>query len=1408
MAPQPDDKIHERGYIDVSSTASTSCSLVFQHSIPLSCPTCTHPLLMPSDSIAREGNPSLSPLPAGPPATSSHSSDGTTANDQDPVEHDAPPEVVPIAPGSLQANMKGDPRASFTDAFTGIVAAQAYTAQGWDSNIVVTSPNADWVPEFAVAHSEITTFADGRWGRHEYSRWPQQFAREAFHIHCIPSKPRPDGPREILWRTLDRTDWKPDDCGIPGVGFLNKQLQNDLLQEVESVISCYFRCNDGSAGAGWNKIGAFLTVCLQHTVDRLRSIPAVPGVIVSLAAHVQRLTLELSGLIEWLKEVSKRVASVDDYSWTVLDVLGAYTADPSIAQVLYRAGIPVWLQRERNTRIEIYKVVTAMDIPPDFSQIPSYPRLVLAKRDLSGALNLPGEWGTAMAEIVRRQLCASQVPKLLEEEKDAALPPAKRLREGVAWVGSDSSSVGAAKPVFITRASQHAKTLQHVLPPAPPLLSSQLAPGPSNANPATKKPSRRARARQAKAQSNQDQANGFATIPSRQYYPSLHLSIAPSWALALSTVSPLHQPQVSVKYFSAPPWLLDTLQGFEGYPEKTTRYLHHWVSIRAFCRVRLFDSTVAGRPLTIAEWRDALWGEYNIADPLESSSEHSSGRPKLRHELQVNIRRLFGQGASLPSYHVDASPQFGNTLVTLEVARSDLSTRSSVVWDAYETNWRCELLALDALMVGSNDWTELNRWMRESLVSQVWGSGTSGIDVVPPIEPLVHQYCWLEPPQEGWEACRRYLKPFVEVLGRWEGLPSELRGAHERVMDCGADEYAGILGAAVSFYVAVVSSQLASSVMPPVTIQVLAVRSPYSSFWSSVPTYQWSLLPPLLRPLPARPSKMGAMKWRAQELIFLDKVAASEEGRAQLKKSNTDRHEGRTYWFRNATNLFVKKYRDEFPHCFKEETTVEFAYRQQRQPHAKLQPYPEETEAERVARLDTVNKRIESWLKGHSDNSSRRKRSNGRASGVQPATNETIAAAASLPASTAVNPPTLGTSVDQLSSAHTVQGLHRFGLLTGADTRPELSTNGANVLSTPRSAIPTDEQLYKVLSLLKEIQLTLMKDRGWVGWCLFGGLDGRGDFGSFDHCTAYDRAGVSFEEFLANKLGVTVNGLLAIFDNFVGSSFGLPPRTLEASSMGNSRVNAGRLVSSALPLRDVSTIQPATPTHAPPYAPTSVAVSRSPYALNFDSPVTALPSLSFSPIPSPSDDSLGVSAPVAVDPLLVSSPAARSDESLHTPPMSTTMSTTVQNHQLITDSPRVVFGTPPARVLTTAPEKPPVKRRRGRVTVAHVRSGGNRKNNIAKTKAHKPAASKPSPPAAGPSPEVHTDMPEQLADVASSALGRGKRLRVSTAKALDQSPDMSAANKLRRRADELLRVTTETTEHHEASERQVKRRKC
>ena len=304
--------------------------------------------------------------------------------------------------------------------------------------------------------------------------------------------------------------------------------------------------------------------------------------------------------------------------------------------------------------------------------------------------------------------------------------------------------------------------------------------------------------------------------PFRQLYSSQNVVIPPVWSSVLFKMSPLPQPRASVKYFFAPPWLLDALLGFETNPEKTARYLHHWISIRAFCRVRLFDKTVTGRPLTVSEWRNALWGDYEINEQAESSLQ-LRGRWKVRRDIQTNIRRLFGKGQSLPSYRVESQPLFGHYVVTQAAAMSDRALQRLIVFETHETNWRCELLALDALMVESNEWAELPRWMRESLVSHVWGSGTSGLDIVPSLDKAEPpMFCWLAPPEEGWESSRPHLSAFVELLGRWPGCPGRLRGAHNKVLNCGADDFNGILEAAVTFYTHTFISKYDRLPVPPV----------------------------------------------------------------------------------------------------------------------------------------------------------------------------------------------------------------------------------------------------------------------------------------------------------------------------------------------------------------------------------------------------------------------------------------------------------------------------------------------------------------------------------------------------------------------------------------------------------------
>ncbi|TFK78056.1 hypothetical protein K466DRAFT_607365 [Polyporus arcularius HHB13444] len=549
-------------------------------------------------------------------------------------------------------------------------------------------------------------------------------------------------------------------------------------------------------------------LCVRHTLDRLRGSPAAPTIIISLAAHVQRLVLEFWGLLNWIRDVRDVVKNGEDYRTRPWDMLGAHTPDQSEAWRLHYAGIPVWLQQEISYELVVYEVVEPRTLPGDFSQVPSYPRLVLAKRDLSGALNMPGEWRRAMDAVVRRQLCISQLPRLLEDGDDEG-PPTKRLREGAMFVSEGSSSLGPAAPVFFLQGDREARTIGHGLPAQPVATTSSQTSTPTQ-------PSRRARARAKKKALTGMQPPPPPPqnlIPARQWYAIEHVQEYAVWSRALQQVSPLPQPRTSVKYYFAPPWMLDSLRGYPPDP-KTGRYLHHWISIQTFCRMRLFDQTINGRPLTIAEWRDALWGDYNVHETGPASASVAP-REATRHSLRSNIRRLFGKLNTLPSYHADVRAELGETVVTSDMAAKDMNIRQRVVWEACETNWRCEVLALDALMVGSHDLPQLERWIRESAVSRVWGSGTSGLDVVPLADgPRLD--CWQGPGEAEWESCRTYLAAFVEILASWSGFPPTLQGGEAKVRTCGAQEYARIYQGAVDFYVSCFISRFGRLPVAPV----------------------------------------------------------------------------------------------------------------------------------------------------------------------------------------------------------------------------------------------------------------------------------------------------------------------------------------------------------------------------------------------------------------------------------------------------------------------------------------------------------------------------------------------------------------------------------------------------------------
>jgi len=103
---------------------------------------------------------------------------------------------------------------------------------------VVTTPNQDWIPEFPmVVDKFITTRADGKWGPHEYSQWPQVFHPHIPHHPFIPREPSDKGPGHVMWTAIGVTDWEEDRLsGVPGLGFLCDRLLGELAPDAAKVI--------------------------------------------------------------------------------------------------------------------------------------------------------------------------------------------------------------------------------------------------------------------------------------------------------------------------------------------------------------------------------------------------------------------------------------------------------------------------------------------------------------------------------------------------------------------------------------------------------------------------------------------------------------------------------------------------------------------------------------------------------------------------------------------------------------------------------------------------------------------------------------------------------------------------------------------------------------------------------------------------------------------------------------------------------------------------------------------------------------------------------------------------------------------------------------------------------------------
>ncbi|KAI0356811.1 hypothetical protein OH77DRAFT_1476993 [Trametes cingulata] len=687
-------------------------------------------------------------------------------------------------------------------------------AQGYFTSLVVTSPNMDYVPEYPVERRVIDTYIDGRWGLREYSRWPQVLVPEMMHVACIPREPLPPLVPEILWHPLSPTaDWQEDaETGVKTLGYIVSE-RRDALKEAADLIK--LRLEDVRDGPEQTRQYAqFLMMVLDQAVERMLKLPSSRQTAVLVAAHVQRLCLELLGLKTYLTVVHPRLTSVVDFSVSVLPVLGAFVKDGTSAQTCMRVGLPVWFLQPITSNLKVWKIVDFQRLPPDVAGAQSGASQAGDASVLGGVVNVSGNWLRDMSLQVTRLVCDSRLPELRQADAPAVLssagspiePKRRKVDPPLAEGMHLAMPIAQAKPELPKEKKRRRKRAKGNKPmdgsteegsaPISGSSSRALASGPQGA-PTSAAPH----------PSDPPQ-------PARVYLRSPFYAIPSAWEHALRECSPLPRGTTPALYFFPPPFLLDTISPLAPAPAdrpddvllrndpKIARYLHNLVRIRRFCRARLFDPSMSSHPLTITEWRAALWGDYGDKEPPRADAPTAVIRRTQRRQEERNaITRLFGRVALLPAYRDDMNVTFEGRNVSLQDTINDTSVRRRLLWEAHEINFRCELVALDTLLVQRADWTERTRWERERKLSGVWGEPSSVVSVIPAALPSGTTSASLIAEHRAWPTQAARLQAFVEVMARWPEFPRRLHTALERSANWTCEELDSVSQDAVTFYV-------------------------------------------------------------------------------------------------------------------------------------------------------------------------------------------------------------------------------------------------------------------------------------------------------------------------------------------------------------------------------------------------------------------------------------------------------------------------------------------------------------------------------------------------------------------------------------------------------------------------------
>jgi hypothetical protein len=231
-----------------------------------------------------------------------------------------------------------------------ITALDGLVAAIYDDTIV-TSPNANYVPEVLTTETQVYLRADLRYGTDDATLWPQPFLGKYPYLSVIPraSDMEPGSARSLMWWQPTRENFRQSESAlVDGVGMLGGEEVDRLVVEVRTLNAKVKTYREKKELEGSAVVDSGI-VTLMHTLARFEHCSGTMEEKCLELSELQRSYLELVSMMDYYTVRMKRIAQCTTAPKDMekfRKVVGCFTNQPIVAQECYVAGIPVWLIRD------------------------------------------------------------------------------------------------------------------------------------------------------------------------------------------------------------------------------------------------------------------------------------------------------------------------------------------------------------------------------------------------------------------------------------------------------------------------------------------------------------------------------------------------------------------------------------------------------------------------------------------------------------------------------------------------------------------------------------------------------------------------------------------------------------------------------------------------------------------------------------------------------------------------------------------------------------------------------------------------------------------------------------------------------------------------------------------------------